>query len=421
MVKVLEDDKSPQELSRERELRVTDTINLRATDRVPVSCELGFFAARYAGVPCSAFYYDFDSWLNAYRTTLQDFRPDIAVTRQFSPGRAWERLDPKHVRWAGNQLDENNGFQTIELECLADDEFDMFLENPVDLIIRRFLPRRFGSLQCFSLLPDLSGLDWLEPWMADDLALLLTDPAVESAINNLQEAGREIRKYRSRMAEFDQLLKDFGYARFYQGAALPPFDVFSHIVRGMRRTTLDMYRRPEKVLQACDYLLKKALERPMPPPNEFGNARFFMTNTRGTDDFMSMKQFETFYWPTFKTLVVALIDRGATPCIFLEGNFTSRLEHLLQFPKGKFAVRLDTTDIFKAKEILRDHCCIEGNVPSTLLQFGSAQEVKDYCKRLIDVVGKGGGFILSPRSTTDTAKPENVKTMIEFTKEYGRY
>lgn len=49
------------------------------------------------------------------------------------------------------------------------------------------------------------------------------------------------------------------------------------------------------------------------------------------------------------------------------------------------------------------------------------QDVKDYCKKLIDVVGKGGGYILGPRSATDEVKPENLKAMIEFTKEYGRY
>ena len=84
-------------------------------------------------------------------------------------------------------------------------------------------------------------------------------------------------------------------------------------------------------------------------------------------------------------------------------------------------VRLDKTDIFRAKEILGDHLCIEGNVPATLLQMGSVQDVKDHCKKLIDVVGKGGGYILGPRSSTDEVKPENLKTMIEFTKEYGRY
>jgi hypothetical protein len=47
--------------------------------------------------------------------------------------------------------------------------------------------------------------------------------------------------------------------------------------------------------------------------------------------------------------------------------------------------------------------------------------VKDYCKKLIDVVGKRGGFIMDASTNLDDAKPENLKAMFEFTKEYGRY
>ena len=94
--------------------------------------------------------------------------------------------------------------------------------------------------------------------------------------------------------------------------------------------------------------------------------RIFMTNTRGSDDFMSTKLFDKFYWPTFNKLVTTLIERGGTPMIFFEGNFTSRLEYLLEFPKGKILARFDTTDIFRAKDVLKGHICIEGNVPSSL-------------------------------------------------------
>ena len=118
---------------------------------------------------------------------------------------------------------------------------------------------------------------------------------------------------------------------------------------------------------------------------------------------------------------MTLIERGMTPCIFFEGNFTSRLEYLLEFPKGKILAKLDTTDIFRAKEILKDHVCIDGNVPSSLLQVGTVDQVKEYCKKLIDVVGKGGGYIMSPRSSTDEVKPENLKALIDFTQEYGVY
>jgi hypothetical protein len=421
MTDTREKDKAPQELRREREQRITDTINLRMADRVPVGCELGFFAAKYAGIPCSAAYYDCDKWFEAYRKTLKDFQPDFSFTRPFSPGVALEYLNPKFIKWPGHGVSPNNGLQAIEIECLQEDEYNLLLNDTADYFIRHYLPRRHGSLEFLSALPRLSGMGWVEPWAAQNLAMLFTDPKFEAAIANLQKAGREMREWISKAAEFEQLLAEFGLPTLHQGGMLPPFDIVSHSIRGMKGTMLDMYRRPDQLLEACEILLNKELDRPLPPPNEYGNMRLFMTNTRGSDDFMSTRQFDQFYWPTFKRLVMTLIERGATLCIFFEGNFTSRLEYLLEFPKGKICARFDTTDIFRAKEVLKDHVCIEGNIPSSLLQIGSVEEVKSYCKKLIDVVGKGGGYIMGPRSSTDEVKPENLKAMIEFTKEYGRY
>jgi uroporphyrinogen-III decarboxylase len=82
---------------------------------------------------------------------------------------------------------------------------------------------------------------------------------------------------------------------------------------------------------------------------------------------------------------------------------------------------MDRTDMVKAKEVLGGHICISGNVPSSLLQASDVDEVKKYCKWLIDVIGKDGGLIVGPRSVVDEVRPENLKAMIDFTREYGRY
>jgi len=237
----------------------------------------------------------------------------------------------------------------------------------------------------------------------------------------LIEAGQELSKWESKLQAFDQLLFDMGYVPYYQGSAMPPYDVISHSLRGMTGCMMDMYRQPDKLLAACEKILELTLARPKPAPGALGMTRYFMTVTRGSDDFLSKKMFDTFYWPTFKRLVMGLMEQGITPVIFFEGTFNRRMEYLLEFPKGKLVVRIDASDIFRAKEILKGHLCLEGNVPSTILQVGSVQDVKDYCKKLIDVVGKDGGFILSPRSSTDEVKPENLKAMIDFTQEYGVY
>jgi hypothetical protein len=411
--------KSAKQLRAEREKRIMDTIHLKMPDRVPIICGMSYFPARYAGIPFSAAYYDYYAWYDAYRKTLRDFPADLIFAHTFTPGKALEILNPKQSRWPGYNSDPHHGHQTIEVDNMRADEYDAFINDPSDYMLRVHMSRVADDLAGLATLPKLSSLTG--PMGAQALSTALTSPGMARAIRTLQKAGREIRKWQKRIIRFNKMMENCGFPQYFQGFAGPPFDIISHSMRGMSGTMQDMFRQPDTLIRGCEKILELTLARPMPRPSENGHIRIFMTNTRGSDDFMSTKQFDKFYWPTFQKLVAALIERGATPCIFFEGNFTSRLEYLLRFPRGKFLVRLDTTDIHKAKDILKGHACIQGNVPSSLLQVGTVQQVKDYCKQLIDTVGEGGGFILSPRSSTDEVKPENLKAMIEFTQEYGVY
>ena len=119
--------------------------------------------------------------------------------------------------------------------------------------------------------------------------------------------------------------------------------------------------------------------------------------------------------------MIELIEEGITPCPFWEGNCTSRLELIKDIPAGKACYAFEATDVFLAKRILGDAVCIRGNVPLSVLATGTPDDVRAYCKKLIDVVGRDGGFIMDASTVLDDAKPENVQAMFEFTKDYGRY
>ena len=140
-----------------------------------------------------------------------------------------------------------------------------------------------------------------------------------------------------------------------------------------------------------------------------------------SDGLMSLQQFEKFYWPGFKQVVLAMVDAGLTPVIHFQGSFDTRLEYFTEFPRGKTIGLLDRTDIFRAKEILGDTMCLCGNMPLTLLRAGTADEIEDYARRLIHVVGKDGGFIMSSNTVLDDADPDRVKLWIDFTRKYGVY
>jgi len=412
-------EKSPEQLYEEREKRIGDAIQLKVPDRVPVLLGFGYFPAKYAGITCEAAYYDPAKWRWASRKTVLDFEPDFyrAAIGAFS-GLALEALNTKQMKWPGHGVPPDHCHQFVEGEYMKENEYDALLSDPSDFAMRTYLPRVFGSLAPFEKLPPLKTLSF---GSATTLISQLATPGFAEAFDLLLRAANEAAKWSSAASSFDDEMMSLGFPCHARALSQAPFDVVSDYLRGMRGTMIDMYRQPDKLIQTCEMLLPMLVERASADASKGASGRVFIPLHRGADGFMSLKQFETFYWPTLKRLILALVERGLTPSPFFEGDYTTRLEHLGELPKGRVLCHFDVTDMSRAKEVLGDRLCVMGNVPSSLLQIGTVREVKDYCKRLIDVAGKDGGFIMTHRSSIDEANPANIKAMIDFTKEYGVY
>jgi uroporphyrinogen-III decarboxylase len=142
---------------------------------------------------------------------------------------------------------------------------------------------------------------------------------------------------------------------------------------------------------------------------------------KGADGWMSDKQFEKFYWPSLKKVINALVEEGILPILFAEGSYETRLDSVNEFAKGSVAWLFDKTDMAKAKKVLGDRCCIAGNVPSSLMLAGTPRSVKEYCRKLIETCGKGGGYILAGGAQVDNGKLANIRAMLDAAKEYGVY
>jgi uroporphyrinogen-III decarboxylase len=152
-----------------------------------------------------------------------------------------------------------------------------------------------------------------------------------------------------------------------------------------------------------------------------GNIMPFIPLHKGADGFMSDEQFQTFYWPTLRKVIIGLVNEGIVPQLFAEGGYNQRLEVISDVPKGKVVWWFDLTDMAQAKKTVGRVACIAGNVPLSLLCTGSPDDVKTYCKNLVDTAGRDGGFILSTGAGMQGSRAENVKAMIDFFKNYGIY
>jgi hypothetical protein len=400
--------------ARERTIRIDSVIHLKVPDRVPVVLSLGYFPAKYAGTTCQDAFYDAVTWKAAVKKTVIDMSPDAWGSTGPTSGTALEALDFKQMVWPGHGMSPFHTHQFVEGEYMKPDEYDSFLEDPSDFLIRTYLPRVAGAFKAFQKLPHMTVLLF-------GPTSILSMEGLDEAVASMARARQDSLKWSRENSAMEKDIEGQGFPIFTKAATFAPFDIISDRLRGMRGSMLDMYRVPDKLLKTCDKLLPILLRSAIGRARATGNLRVFIPLHRGAEGFMSAPQFEKFYWPTLKRLLLGLVDAGLTPCPFFEGDYTSRLKHLSELPPGKVLGHFDTSDIVRVKKALGKTMCIMGNVPSSILQTGTPDEVREYCRTLIDTVGKDGGFILAPRSSIDEARPENIKAMIDFTKEYGVY
>ncbi|MFC1920152.1 uroporphyrinogen decarboxylase family protein [Chloroflexota bacterium] len=413
--------KTPEELYEEREKRVRDAINLTEPDRVPTSLRFTYFPGTYLNIPKSAAYYDPARWNSAVIRTILDFDPDMSQSYAgMGSGEVSEVLKPTQSRWPGGSLPENTAHQAIDVETMMEDEYELLLNDPTDFYMRKMLPRTYEALAPLAKLPPMGERAMMFGMMTPIFASEEFKEMGRALIAAGEAQERWMKKAGTPLAEqMDKLgLVPNGQMG---GAGGAPFDGISDRYRGMQGAMLDMYRHPDELLAVLDKMLQERLKNAIPAdPKAKGNPkRLFLALHRGADGFMSNKQFEKFYWPGLKAAMMKSIELGYVPMPFCEGKYDDRIEYFLEMPKGKVVVHLDITDMFRAKEILKDHCCLMGNVPSSLLQIGTPNDVDEYCKKLIEVCGKGGGLILTHGSSIDEAKPECLHAMMEATRKYS--
>ncbi len=398
--------------------RIEDAVKLKTPDRVPILASFRYFAAKYTGLPFQSAFYDVKKWLDANKKTILDFGPDMYYGPYVQSGPALDILGLRQLIWPGHGLPANISHQFIEQEYVKADEYKAMLDDLSNFAIRTYLPRICEALEPLKTLPALNSL--LFGYSGLSLLTYLVRPEIQKALEAMVSAGREYSKIKPLVDSFEGEMAKLGFPAVGP-VALTAFDSISDYLRGMRGSMLDMFRQPDKLLRAIEILEPIIKDRAIEAFKRSGNPRIRIPLHRGADGFMSDKQFRTFYWPSLKGLLLALIEEGITPVPFFEGSFESRLEYLNELPKGKILARFDSTDLLRAKEIIGHTVCICGNVPISLLKAGTADEVRSYCKKLIDVVGKDGGFIMCTRSVMDDARPENVSVWFDFTREYGVY
>lgn len=404
-----------------RAQRMVDVLNVQEPDMVPVSLPVGSLPLTLYGLNSHASFYDYEKVAEAYMKFNEEYGEELEyfATPSFTSGRIMELLDYKLYIWPGYGLPKDaSGHQFVEGEYMMADEYDALIHDPTDFWLRTYLPRVFGAFepfrmfQPFTIITEIVHFGQLSP---------LGTPAGQNMLKQLMKIGKEFEKNAQMTAKYAGLGVSHGFPVMGSIFAKAPFDTLSDTLRGTKGIIKDMFTQPDKVLKALDVIADITIDATLKSP---AFPRAVMTGYplhKGADGWMSQKQFDTFYWPSMKKVMDALIKEGLIQRLFAEGGYNTRLEAVKDFPKGFVTWHFDQTDMALAKKVLGKQCCIQGNVPSALIITGTPKEVKEYCRDLIKVCGRGGGFILTAGAVSSNPKLENLRAMMEAVREYGVY
>lgn len=408
-----------EQLYQERKQRILDAVNLRKPDRVPIVGPYQLFPYIYAGLPFKDAMNDYAAAREACHKFVDDFEPDADFGPLFAyPAKPMETLGIKWFKWAGHGLPDNVMYQYIEGEYMSADEYDEFLYDPSHFLAAKWLPRSFKAFEPFATnYPPMRRMMWFG-WTG--LLTMLTTPEMKDALQTAIQAGEELGEWFASLGQYGEELRAKGFPQAYGGLDWTPFDIVGDTLRGTRGIMGDMIRRPEKLLKAIEVATQISIEYGLDAAG--ADLPFcWIWPHKGSAGFMSDEQYAKFYWPAFREVIEELIRHDITPVIYFEGDETPRLKYFKEVPEGKVWFHFATMDMEKAHEVLGGHACISGNLPSYLLLTGTPDDVRAYVKKLIDLMAREGGYIMDTSVMLDEAKPENVKAMFEYTKEYGVY
>jgi hypothetical protein len=416
--------KSPEQLFQERLKRIIDALQCKQPDRIPILLAADNWVADLGGITRMELNEEPEKRDKALAAASLRFQPDccfnVATDSKMS-----RMLGDRMTKWPGYSLEPNVSFQFNENEFMKPEDYDDFIDDPADFAIRKYLPRAFSELAPLAMLPPLAmanfgyyGLGWYLP--------TLGIPPVKKAFELLGQAADYRLQFFARLTESLQYLQTLGFAPpiFFIGPLIEaPFDFMSDTMRGMSGIFMDMHFRPEKLLAAEKKVIKFELEAAIAQCRALNQSYAFIPLHRGSDGFMSIKDFEKFYWPQLKEIIVRLVEEGITPTVFYEGVWDDRLQHLAELPKGKTVGWFQYSDIFKVKEVLGTNMCIMGGMRVSMLNgAASASEIREHTHKLCEVVGKGGGFIMSTDiGEMEGSRPELVEAWVNATKEFGKY
>ncbi len=399
-----EENKDMEQLYNERLNRYVTAMRNEKPDMVPIRPFVAEVTAVHAGYTCQEVTHDYEKAFVAARKCAADFDWDAVVANMVY---VWtgltEAIGLDYYAVPGIDLSPNIGFQYKEPgednAFMKADEYDQLIDDPTAFLYNVWLPR---------VSRDVCAIG--EPsTYRNNLALVKGSMAM---LQYFMGFGTQI----------GLLRQESGTVSAIAGILKAPFDILADKLRGYIGLVMDLHTQPDKVLAACEALMPHLANVALTTADPSKTVPVGLWMHRGCVPFVNMQQFHSLYWPTLKPIIEELWANGNQTLFYAEGNWNAHLESFLELPDGSIVYHVDQDDIFDVHKKIGHKFCLSGGIPNFLLSYGTPEEVRECCKKVIEGVAGDGGYIMDASAIMqDDTKLENLRALTEATREYGTY
>lgn len=377
------------ELANERTQLLKDLLSGKTPKRIPVTNPANMeFAIQYYGENLAEVQWDVPKMEPIFDKFCGEFVSDTSPVGNLRLPAYYQILGSKAIVMG------SNGFmQHPEVEGMHPEEYDEFIASPYDFIVEKVLPRLYTELDA-------------EP---SQKAFVLS-----KAMRSFQD------DYGTLGAIRDRVNAKYGMISPVGALTEAPFDFLADFLRSFKGISSDIRRHGAKVEAACEVILPMMIKKGKLPPNDLGYT-FIPLHMA---PYMRDKDFERFYWPTFKKLVDTLHEMGQNVSLFVEHDWMRYLDYLNELPENTI-MRFEFGDPKLVVEKLGKRHVLSGFYPVTLLQTGTKEQCIDKAKELIDVLGPTGRYWFNGDKSIISTDPEgkiakNLKAVLNYVYENGR-
>lgn len=373
-------------------------------DTVPIRPFVAEITGVYAGYTCQEVTHDYDKALVAARRCAADFDWDAVVSNMVY---VWtglsQALGLKYYGIPGIDVPPDMGFQYREPDeehaWMRPDEYDQLIEDPTGYLWNVWFPRVSTEVPAPG------------------------EPATYRGNVALTKGSMAMLQYFFALGRQNQLLREqSGTVSAIGGILKAPFDIIADKLRGYVGLTMDMHTQPDKVLAACEALIPHLVHAALvtADPDKQVPIGFWMH--RGCVPFVNPRQFHSHYWATLRPVIEELWKHGHQTLFYAEGDWNAHLESFAELPDQSIVYHVDRDDIFDVHRRIGHKFCLSGGIPNYLLSYGSSDEVRECCRKVIEGVARDGGYILDASAIMQNdTRVENLRAMTEAGREFGVY